>query len=788
MNFLSPIVITVMFLLISIFPNQAQIPNVDSDEVLERRHAYLDQILEWLPEDRPGFGRVSYLDSTFNDWLDRTGELPPDFDQMVSIPHLPDPLMIDEGSRDIPVRNAEQWEEKKEWMKEQLQHYITGTFPPPPDNLEAEILSEKMDGEMKLIRVELRFGPEQEARLNLELMIPPGTGPFPVFMTQWNHREWAQIAVRRGYIGCVYAGADSRDDTEDYGRIWAGEYDFTRLMRRAYGSFRAIDYLYTLPEVDRGKIAITGHSRNGKQSLMAAAFDERITAVVPSSGGTGAEVPWRYCAYQYDVEDIALLGPAQPSWLHPRLRFFAGREDKLPVDQNHFMALIAPRGLMLSTAIEEGASNPWGIEKAYLSAQTVFDFHGKKENVALRFRRGRHSTDAEEIEAYIDFFDYVFGRSSKKPEYEWKYVSSFAEWQEKSGASISVEDFPIRSDESMVNFDGKNISDLDQWENRKTDLVKNLRWMLGEEPAGVSNPGPKRIRPGLVGEEKFGSVIPRPGSNSVMERMAISPYSGFGDYLYGYLYYPKERKNEEKMPVVIYLHEYDYSKGFSSMGFHHHIAGYFEDLVRLGFAVFAYDMIGFGNRQEEGRNFYDRYPRWSRMGKMTADVSGAVDALSQLDGIDADQIYVFGYSLGGTVGLYATALDDRIRGLISVAGFTPMREGEEGAWHMDEIANQHLLMPRAGYFSRERDRLPLDYEEILALIAPRSVLIISPNYDALSSTEKIQQAVEQSNEIFRLYGPEKGVDLYVPNDYNRFSQPMREETLDWLENQVGWDR
>src|SRR5690625_3483578 len=493
-------------------------------------------------------------------------------------------------------------------------------------------------------------------------MIPPGDGPFPVFMTQWNHREWAQIAVRRGYIGCVYAGADSRDDTEDYGRIWAGEYDFTRLMRRAYGSFRAIDYLYTLPEVDRGKIAITGHSRNGKQSLMAAAFDERITAVVPSSGGTGAEVPWRYCAYQYDVEDIALLGPAQPSWLHPRLRFFAGREDKLPVDQNHFMALIAPRGLMLSTAIEEGASNPWGIEKAYLSAQTVFDFHGKKENVALRFRRGRHSTDAEEIEAYIDFFDYVFGRSSKRPEYEWKYVSSFAEWQEKSGASISVEDFPIRSDESMVNFDcngkkenvalrfrrgrhstdaeeieayidffdyvfgrsskrpeyewkyvssfaewqeksgasisvedfpirsdesmvnfdGKNISDLDQWENRKTDLVKNLRWMLGEEPAGVSNPGPKRIRPGLVGEEKFGSVIPRPGSNSVMERMAISPYSGFGDYLYGYLYYPKERKNEEKMPVVIYLHEYDYSKGFSSMGFHHHIAGYFEDLVRLG--------------------------------------------------------------------------------------------------------------------------------------------------------------------------------------------------------------
>src|SRR5690625_162172 len=479
-------IFAVLFQLTLACVSWGQTISYDSNEVFQKRQVFLDQILEWLPEDRPGFGRVSYLDSTFRDWLDRTGELPPDFDQMVSIPHLPDPLMIDEGSRDIPIRSPEQWEEKKEWMKEQLQHYITGTFPPPPDNLEAEILSEKMDGEVKLIRVELKFGPEQEARLNLELMIPPGDGPFPVFMTQWNHREWAQIAVRRGYIGCVYAGADSRDDTEDYGRIWAGEYDFTRLMRRAYGSFRAIDYLYTLPEVDRGKIAITGHSRNGKQSLMAAAFDERITAVVPSSGGTGAEVPWRYCAYQYDVEDIALLGPAQPSWLHPRLRFFAGREDKLPVDQNHFMALIAPRGLMLSTAIEEGASNPWGIEKAYLSAQTVFDFHGKKENVALRFRRGRHSTDAEEIEADVDLFDYVFGRTSKKPEQRWRYVSSFEEWQEKSGETISVKNFPVRS-AGILDDDGNQIVGVDQWKKVRPELIKKLQWMLGEEPPGVTN-------------------------------------------------------------------------------------------------------------------------------------------------------------------------------------------------------------------------------------------------------------------------------------------------------------
>jgi dipeptidyl aminopeptidase/acylaminoacyl peptidase len=51
---------------------------------------------------------------------------------------------------------------------------------------------------------------------------------------------------------------------------------------------------YTLDEVDKSKIAITGHSRNAKQSLLAAAFDDRITAVISSSGGTGGEFPFRY--------------------------------------------------------------------------------------------------------------------------------------------------------------------------------------------------------------------------------------------------------------------------------------------------------------------------------------------------------------------------------------------------------------------------------------------------------------------------------------------------------------
>ena len=71
-------------------------------------------------------------------------------------------------------------------------------------------------------------------------------------------------------------------------------------------------------------------------------------------------------------------------------------------------------------------------------------------------------------------------------------------------------------------------------------------------------------------------------------------------------------------------------------------------------------MLGFGNRIEEGTRFYERHPHWSKMGKMVADVRGAVDALSNLDFIDGRKIFVAGYSLGATVGLYATS---RMNGL-----------------------------------------------------------------------------------------------------------------------------
>lgn len=755
------------------------------DRDAAKKKADLELLLKVLPPDRTANGRVSFLDETFQDWLNRTGELPPDFDSMPSIPFLPDPLVIDEGGRNIPVENLSQWKEKREWMKEQLQRYVSGTFPPAPDNLEVKILSEEKDGQTTLRMVELSFGPGHQAKMTAELMIPPGEGPFPVFLTQWNHREWAQVAVRRGYIGCVYAGADAKDDSEKYSEIWAGEYDFTRLMRRAWGASRVIDYLHTLSVVDKDKIGITGHSRNGKSSLMAAAFDERITACIPSSGGTGAEVPWRYCSQNYDIEDIALLACAQPAWLHPRLRFFAGREDKLPVDQNLFMALIAPRGLMLSTAITEGASNPWGIEDAYHVTKKVHEFLGVPDNLAIRSRYGLHGVCARDIEDYIDFFDYVFGRTSHKQANRLFYDYSFEKWLGLSGEMIDPEKYPVKGIGDILEMaDGGKVTSQSSWKNKKSSIREKISWSLGEEPAGVTNPGPGSMRRGGKGESSFGTFLERPGPNEKIGVMAISPYSGFGDQLFGYLYYPQKAERtpiNNSLPVVIYLHEYDYSKGFNS---YHGIESLIESMTDQCYAVFAYDMIGFGNRIEEGTRFYERYPHWSKLGKMVVDVRGAVDALENLDFVDGKRIYVAGYSLGALVGLYSAALDDRIAGAISVAGFTPMRtntpdRGTEGikAW-----SHLHGLMPRLGFFAGEENRIPYDFHEVMACIAPRPLLVIAPLVDKDAHHEDVVKSVDESKKIYDLYNAPVNIEIFSPNDINRLSPEIREKMYEWLNN------
>jgi dienelactone hydrolase len=737
--------------------NERMSSDPDPDSLI-RRKKYLKQLFSALSPDYMGWAEPPRLamnnktlypqptpiDSTWTSWVNRSGELPPDFHKMPSLTFLPDPMIIDEGGKNIPVRTLEQWEEKREWLKEQTEYWITGSVPPAPGNLKFEILAERRIGDFTEKDILLKFGPNHAAQLHITLLIPPGKGPFPVVICPWmkDGYNWIQTAVRRGYIGVRYRANEPAygypDDSEEYAKIWWPEYDFSTIMRWGWSASRTIDYLYTLSYVNKEHIALTGLSRNGKQALWAAAQDERIKAVVPISGGTGGENPFRYTADKYNNETMELLTRFAPHWFHPRLRFFVGRENKLPVDQNSLMAMIAPRGLMLTSSITETAGNPWGIEQAYLSAKKVYDFLGAGDHIAIDLRQGLHAPSPSDMEKYVDFFDYVFGRGKIKPDNKLYYNYSFSRWKKLSGEDIDPLQYKINGQNNLLQEGGQNqVVDLKGWEKKKGDIIDRIKWGLGEEPVNL---GPVALGP------KRDYMRTEVGLPSVKKDLESE------DIFYGQLYYPEgssDTTRKEDLPVVVYLHEYSYSKGFATGRRGQQIGEIIHRFTDQGYAVYVFDLIGFGSRIEEGRLFYERFPRWSKMGSMVTDVRSAIDELSELEYVNKDKVFVAGYSLGATVGLYTAALDGRIAGVISVGGFSPMRTDYAGKTAEGIYGYSHLhgLLPRLGFFAGHEPRIPYDFHEILALIAPRPLLVVAPTWDQFASLEDIKQTIQEVNKV-----------------------------------------
>ncbi len=720
-----------------------------------------------LPSTPPA--HVSPKDFTWRDWLNRTGELPPDFDQLPSVPFLPDPLIIDEGGKNIPVESIRQWQEKRREMTRLAQHYITGTIPPPPTNMQVEVLGTKMIGEIKEQTVLLKFGPDHKAQLHVNITIPPGKGPFPVIICQWmkGSYAWIDAAGRRGYIGCQFTATDPKygwpDDSEAYESLYYPDYDFSTIMRWGWAASRAIDYLYTLDNVNKEQIALTGLSRNGKMTLWAAAYDERIKAAVPISGGTGGEDPFRYTTDKYANETMPLLARFRPHWLGPRLRFFSGMETKMPVDENSLMALVAPRGLMLTSSVHESAGNPWGIEQAYLSAKKAYDFLGAGDKIALDLRWGLHSPSARDIERYIDFFDYVFGRGNIKPETKLFYDYTFSKWLGLSKEMIDPLIYPARGiDDLLTDNQGKAIKNTSAWKDKVPDIQKRINWGLGIEPSSIAPWNQSDYLKEVVG-------LPRVGKN-VGSRTMLS----------GTLYYPADDAGKvkgDKLPAIIWLHEYSYSSGIAKSG------DIINRFVNAGYAVYLTDQIGFGTRLlDESRLFYDRFPHWSKMGRMVADVRWAVDKLSETEFIDSQRIYTAGYSLGATVGLYGAALDERIKGVVSVCGFSPMRLNTPGktAEGIYEYSHLHGLIPRLGFFVKNETHIPYDFHEILGAIAPKPLLVIAPTWDQYASFSDIQHCVAEVGKVYDLYQAKDRIELYAPEDYNHFTNEMKDKVVDWI--------
>jgi pimeloyl-ACP methyl ester carboxylesterase len=254
----------------------------------------------------------------------------------------------------------------------------------------------------------------------------------------------------------------------------------------------------------------------------------------------------------------------------------------------------------------------------------------------------------------------------------------------------------------------------------------------------------------------------------------------FGFNVRGDLYYPANTPEGTKLPTVIWLHGYSYQLGY--MWVYHNDLHPILALVRAGYAVLAYDQSGFGSRMSETGPFYDRYPHWSRMGRMVEDARAAIDALEKDSLVDAQRIYLFGYSMGGAVGLYTAALDPRVKGVVSICGFTPMRTdtADRGTGGVARYSHERGLIPRLGFFVGHEAQIPYDFDELLGAIAPRPVLVIQPQLDRDATPADVHTAVQQARKVYSLYSATEKLALFEPWDYNRLPDSTQNWIVRWM--------
>ena len=387
----------------------------------------------------------------------------PSVAELPSQPQLPDPLMMFNGQR---VTTKEQWfKSRRPELKALFEHYMYGRAPETPTKVKGHVDhldSLAFGGKATLREINLTIGPSGSPPVHLLLVLPNGLKePAPIFVglnfcgnhtlvndpgvhlpTAWvpsncpgcrdNHATdagrgkqtnvWAiEQSITRGYgVATFYNGdidpdrPDRREGLQPHFR--ASQYDWGTIAAWAWGIQRVVDYLVTLKDVDRHRIAVVGHSRLGKTALLAAAFDERIALAIPLQAGCGGTAPSRGKV----GESVKQINDRFPHWFNATFKEFNEHADRLPFDQHCLVALLAPRPVLFANAVEDSWANPAGQFEVLQAADPVYRFLGVEgltpkempasgqlidSRIGYFIRPGRHSMTKNDWKVFLDYAD-----------------------------------------------------------------------------------------------------------------------------------------------------------------------------------------------------------------------------------------------------------------------------------------------------------------------------------------------------------------------------------------------
>ncbi len=196
---------------------------------------------------------------------------------------------------------------------------------------------------------------------------------------------------------------------------------------------------------------------------------------------------------------------------------------------------------------------------------------------------------------------------------------------------------------------------------------------------------------------------------------------------------------------------------------------YALELARRGYVTLSPDYPSLGEYEYD----FDADDYQSGSMKAIYDNMRAIDLLQSLPEIDGNRIGCIGHSLGGHNGLFTAAFDERIKAVVTSCGFTSFHKymagdlrGWSGPRYMPRVATDYNFSP---------DRMPFDFHEVLAAIAPRGILIVAPVHDDNFDMAGVRDVVKAVRPIFKLLGHAERLQAVYPDAAHDFPNAEREQ-------------
>jgi dienelactone hydrolase len=275
-----------------------------------------------------------------------------------------------------------------------------GTLPDPSRRVPLDIQVTDETTSDKYLRRTIRFASEPNDRVSAYLLIPKqlkksapamlclhqttmiGKGE-PAGIGGLKNLHYAHELAERGYVCIVPDYPSFGDYAYDFRK--QGAHYLSGSMKAIWNNMRAVDVLETIPEVDRDRVGVIGHSLGGHNALFTAAFDLRLKAVVTSCGFTAFH-------HYYDGK---LAGWTSDRYM-PRIRDVYGNDpDKVPFDFYEVLGAIAPRAIFVNAPLHDSNFENKGVQKVMSTVGEVYKMLESEDQLQGVYPDAGHDFPAE---------------------------------------------------------------------------------------------------------------------------------------------------------------------------------------------------------------------------------------------------------------------------------------------------------------------------------------------------------------------------------------------------------